>query len=203
MAEREISKRERLQKTVAAVFVYVAGVGGLWYVNGGWPARGSLVFFAALAASIVWLACIIKFALADRESATSKQGIRLVRMRIADDRDGRTWVSRIGLNAKLLILKIVFVAGLGVAGSGLYILGRQVYTFVITEIWVPVPLLGFVRPYIDWLYTKDIWLSGQEILILAFNWLSAGFVFFMLGAMIALYGLSTMDKVKDNAIRRR
>ncbi len=203
MAEREISSRERLQKTVAAVLVYAVGAGALWYINGGWPRQLSPVVIAALAASIVWVAYIVKFATATRETASSKEGIRLVRMRIADDRAGKTWVSRIGLNAKLLLLKLVFVAGLAIAAGGLYILGKQVYTFATRKIWVPVAILEYVRPYVDWLFTKDIWIDGQRAVILALNWLSAGFVFTFLGAAIALAGLSNMDKVKDKAIRQR
>ena len=203
MAEREISSRERLQKTVAGVIVYVAGAGAIWYFNNGWPELGSPVFFVALAASIIWTAYIVKFAITRQETAVSKDGIRMVRMRIADDRAGKTWLSRIGLNGKLLALKVVFLAGLVVVGGGLYILGRQVYTFAMTQTWVPVAIADFMRPVVMWLATKDIWLTGQTILIKTLQWLSAGFVFVFLGAVVALYGLSTMDKVKDKAVRQR
>ena len=203
MAEREISARERLQKTAAGVLVYAIGAGAIWYFNQGWPALGSPVFFGALAASIIWTAYIVKFAITGQEKATSKDGIRMIRMRIADDRAGRTWLSRIGLNSKLLVLRFVFFGGLTIAAGGLYILGKQVYTFAMTQSWVPVAIAEFMKPAVMWLATKDIWLTGQTILIKTFYWLNAGFVFAFLGAVVALYGLSTMDRVKDRAVRQR
>ena len=203
MAKREISKRERLQKTLAAVVVYGLGATAVYVLNEGWPARFSTAFFAAVALSVVWVAFIIRFATEREDAASSKSEIKMVRMRIADDRAGRSWASRIGLNLMLLLLRAVFVAGLAVVAYGLFVFAKQLYTFATAGVWVPVSVLQLAEPYLGWLHTRDIWPPGQRLLLKTFDWLSAAFVIVMTGAAIALSGLAAMDGVRARAVARR
>ena len=202
LAHRVIPQRERVEKTVVAVVVYLAVMGGLYRYHGELPERFSGEFFVAIAVSIVLLAFVIQSAF-KHEKATDRDRARMIRMRIDDDRSGRHWSSRIGMNARVLLGRIVMLFGIALVIAGLFVLGKQVYVWVMTDTWVPASTLQFVRPWVDWLFTKDIWVPGQRALIRALDWLHVSVPLGLIGVLLAGRGASFIERAKEKALAAR
>ena len=58
-----------------------------------------------------------------------KDRARMIRMRIDDDRSGRHWTSRLGLQTKLFLGRAVMLAGIATVLFGVFVLGKQIYVW--------------------------------------------------------------------------
>lgn len=202
MAHRVIPLRERVEKTIVSVVVYVGVLGALYWHHGHIPERFSREFFIAVAVSIFLLTYVI-LSMFKHERATDKGRVRMIRMRIDDDRSGRHWTARIGLNVKISIGRIVMLAGIAMILAGLYVFGQQVYTWIRMETWVPASALRYLQPYVSWLFTNDIWIAGQKALIATLNWLHVGVPLGFVGAILAAQGARFIDRAKERALAVR
>ena len=127
----------------------------------------------------------------------------MIRMRIDDDRFGRHWTSRIGLNIKTALGRLVMLAGVGLILFGLFVLAQQAYVWFTSGSWVPAPTMYYVQPYVTWLFTSDIWLTGQKAAIATLNWLHVGVPTAFIGAFLAANGARFMERARDKAIADR
>lgn len=202
LAHRVIPPRERAEKTVVSVIVYVGVMGALYWHHGEIPKRSSPEFLIAVAISIVLFSYVI-LSMFKHERATDKDRARMIRMRIDDDRSGRHWTSRIGLHIKLLLGRLIMLAGIAMILFGLFVLCKQAWVWSQTDTWVPVPTMQFVQPYVTWLFTKDIWLAGQKAVIAALNWLHIGVPLGFVGAILAARGSQFMQRSRERALAAR
>lgn len=202
LAHRVIPLRERVEKTIVAIVVYVGVMGGLYWYYGEIPEYLSRDFLIGAAISIVLLAYVFLGAFKN-ERALDKDRARMIRMRIDDDRSGRHWTSRIGLNVKTSLGRLVMLAGIAMILFGLFVLGQQAYVWFTSNTWVPAPTMYYVQSWVTWLYTSDIWLTGQRAAIATLNWLHVGVPLAFIGAFLAANGARFMERARDKAIADR
>lgn len=127
LAHRVIPLRERVEKTVVSIIVYVGAMAGLYWHYGEMPERFSREFFIGIAISIFLFSYVILSAIA-HERATDKDRARMIRMRIDDDRSGRHWTSRLGLNFRVSLGRLVMLAGIAMILYGvLCCVSRPIY----------------------------------------------------------------------------
>lgn len=202
LAHRVIPLRERVEKTIVAVVVYASVLGGLYWYHGEIPERFSREFFIAAGVSIFLFSYVI-LSMFKHERATDKQRVRMIRMRIDDDRSGRHWTSRIGLHVQLSIGRVVMLVGIAMILFGLYVFGKQVYVWATAKAWVPASTLQYIRPYIDWLFTKDIWIAGQKAVIWLLHRVHVSVPLGLLGALLAAQGARFMEWAREKALTER
>lgn len=202
LAHRVVPLRQRVEKTSVALVAYVAVMGGLYRYHGELPERFSREFLIAAAISIVLFAFVIHSTL-KHERASNKHRARMIRLRIDDDRVGRHWLSRTGLNLKLGIARLVMLGGIAMLLLALYVLGEQIVFWLNIGVWVPAPVMRFIQPYVGALYTESIWIAGQRALIAALDWLHVGVPLGFLGLLIAGRAAQFMERCSERALAAR
>lgn len=63
--------------------------------------------------------------------------------------------------------------------------------------------MQFVRPYVLWLFTSDIWIAGQRAVIAALNWLHIGVPLGFVGAFLAANGAQFIERSREQALASR
>ena len=155
LARRRIAGSERLQKAVLALLVTGVVAALLVWHEGGVPATGSRAFIALLLIAGVGLMLSLYAGFRRNDTAKSKEGMQMVRMRIADDRAGRHWLARSGINLKLALGRIVAISGLAVVAAAAFVLLRQVYDYVMLGEWLPRPMAWYAGTWLDALARVD------------------------------------------------
>ncbi len=199
MARREIPARERTEKIITALLVYAGAIAGTWYYFDGKFERFSFSFWIITTVSVVCMAFVFN-ALRKNEAATSKDGVRLLRMRIADDRAGRSWLTRTGFNIQIFFSRLIFSIGVGVVLCGLYILVKQTWTFTRAGHWPRYTMMNMVEPWMGWLV--DTWDPLRRLIVAVTTWLPAFVVLLLLGALISGFGSGIGERFKHRRATR-
>lgn len=187
LARRDIPLKERVQKAIAIVIVFAAIEACVWSLTGAsLESDRNLLLAIGLVASIgIGLATF--FLLKKHESAISKEDMLLLRARIDDDRQGRSWFSRIGFNTRRFLAGIIILAGALIVLAGLGILAVQIYGYLRFGKWESWSFLHFASPYLSWLGNPQSWLGLHKIVknlmdimplslaLLLSGWFVAGF----------------------------
>jgi len=196
LAQRRISGKERWQKAVALLVLTVAVLGVLWVCSDGrllteraWTFWAGVVFVAGLAAALL-------VGLRSGESARNKEAARLLRMRIEDDREGKSWVRRLPFQARLALARLVVTAGLlcVVAGAGLLL--WQAYTFLSAGYWPKMSLLEVARGFVPWLDAPRTWLQLHELAVALLGVVPAPVAAVFAGLLIAGAGNALLGRFR-------
>lgn len=163
LAQRAIPRKERLQKALLTLVLTAAIVAGAWFLMGASLDSGAPYVVALGAVACVGMALAGFFWFKKYETATTKEDKRSVRHRIDDDRQGRSWIGRLGYNIRRFLAGIVVIAGLLIALTGFGVLVLQVFGYLKTGDWQPVSTLSVLSPHFPWLYNPQSWFGLNAI----------------------------------------
>lgn len=202
LAQRKISGKERGQKAAALLVLTFVALALLWVASDGrllvdraWMFWSGLVSILGVAASL-WAGFVAA------ESARSKEAARLLRMRIADDREGRSWVRRLPFHAKLMLARLVVAAGLLAVIAGAGLLAWQAYMFLSADDWPRLSLLEIAREYVPWLATPGSWLQLHELVAALLDLVPASVAAVFAGLLVAGAGNALLARFKFAGWRR-
>jgi len=196
LAKREIPARERWQKALLVVLATAVVVGGAWYLTGA-TTRSEPSLLATLAA-IAGLGLVVAgwLLLHRYETANTKEKNEAIRQRIADDRSGAGWTSRIGYNLRRFVFGIVILAGLLVSLAGLSVLAYQVYFYLKNGQWFPISVMSATAPYVPWLRNPQSWIGLYKLIRDALALCPLSVALIITGWMIAGLGSGIRGRVR-------
>jgi len=188
LARREIPLKERRQKALAIVVLTTLVVGGVWLFAGASADIAVSYVLLMAATAVLGLIFSVYFWFKKHDRAETKEGYRSVRRRIADDRHGRTWASRLTYNFWRFLTGIVVAAGLLVTLAGLGVLALQVYGYLKTGDWRSVSLLSIASMYLPWLDYPQSWFGLNEVLRKIGGVMPLSLTLVLLGGLLAGFG---------------
>jgi hypothetical protein len=202
LAQRKISARERGQKAAAFLVLTFAALGLLWFCSDGRLLTHRAWMFWAGLVCVLGIAAAMRAGLRTGESARSKEASRLLRMRIEDDREGRSWVLRLPFHARLMLARLIVAAGLlgVVAGAGL--LAWQAYIFLSADYWPRLSLLQFARQFVPWLAAPQSWLQLHELAAALLDLVPASVAAVFAGLLVAGAGNALLARFRLAGWRR-
>ena len=196
LARRVIPLRERLQKAVASLLLTALLVGGAWYVSGMDVDEDLRLLAGLVSASVIGTALALYFALHKHEVARSKEQGQAIRQRIADDRRGAAWFTRIGFETRRLAWGMVFCAGLMIALAGLGILAVQGITYLRTGQWHSQSILVVLYPFVPWLRDPQSWIGLHRLVYQFTALVPVSFALVLSGWLVAGFGSNRRQRVK-------
>lgn len=188
LARRVIPRKERLQKALLTLVLTIAIAAGAWFVTGASLASGIPHLAALGAVAVTGTSLAGYFWFKKHETATTKEDKRSVRHRIDDDRQGRSWISRLGYNIRRFLAGIVVVAGVLIALIGLGVLAVQVFGYLKTGDWKSMSTLSVASPYFPWLYDPQSWFGLNAIVRDMLGLLPLSVALIILGWLVAGIG---------------
>lgn len=188
LARRDIALKERLQKALAAVAAAGAVVASIWFTTDASRATDRGLLFGIGLVALTGTGVAIFFLFKKQESAKSKEQMLLLRARIDDDREGRSWLSRIGFNTKRFLAGTIVLLGALIVLAGLGVLALQIYGYLRFGRWESYALLEFVAPYLPWLRSPHSWLGLHKIVMNVFNILPVSLALLLPGLLVAGFG---------------
>lgn len=188
LARRDIALKERLQKALAAVAAAGAVVASIWFTTDASRATDRGLLFGIGLVALTGTGVAIFFLFKKQESAKSKEQMLLLRARIDDDREGRSWLSRIGFNTKRFLAGTIVLLGALIVLAGLGVLALQIYGYLRFGRWESYSLLEFVAPYLPWLRSPHSWLGLHKIVMNVFNILPVSLALLLPGLLVAGFG---------------
>lgn len=199
LARRVISLKERLQKAAAALLVTVIAVAGAWLYTGATLDSGTpyLVVFGLAAA--LGLSISTYFLFKKEEDAHTKEDSRFIKRRIEDDRQGRSWFTRVGYNVRRFLGGLVVLVGLLVALAGLGVLGLQIFGYLKIGEWKSVSLLSVATPQWHWLNNPQSWFGLNGILRDALDIMPLSLTLILFGWLIAGSGSALRERIAKRA----
>lgn len=200
MARREIPKKERLQKALLALGVTVLGAGGALILSDGSLDERLGYALAAAAIALLGLTLTAYFWFKRTEVAKTKEDSQFIRQRIDDDRQSRSWVSRIGFNIRRMLAGLIVLFGLLIVLAGIGVLGVQVVNYLRFGEWQPVPILDLATPYLPWLHNPQSWFGLHRIVRDAFDVMPVSLLLMIVGGLIAGFGSAVKGRVDRNAL---
>ena len=195
MARRVISLKERLQKTLAALLVTAIAVAGAWLYTGASLDSAPAYLVAFGLAALLGLSISTYFLFKKQEDAHTKEDSRFVRRRINDDRQGRSWFSRVGYNIRRFLGGLVVLIGLLVALAGLGVLGLQIFGYLKIGEWKSVSLLSVASPQWQWLNNPQSWFGLNDILRDALDIMPLSLTLILVGWLIAGSGSAWRERI--------
>ena len=195
LARRVIPTKERLQKALLALLLTAGAVAGAWVFVGAWFEfdQRYLLALAGIAAFGVSLSAYFWFK--KEERATTKENGVSVRRRIDDDRQGRTWVSRLTYNFKRFLAGVVILIGVLIVLAGLGVLCLQVFGYLKTGDWKPVSTLSVVSPLFSWLQNPQSWFGLHDIVRNMLGLMPLSLALVLLGWLVAGFGSALRQRV--------
>ena len=200
LARRVISLKERLQKAVAALLVTAVAVAGAWLYTGASLDSGTVYLAVFGVAVLLGLSISTYFLVKREEDAHTKEDSRFVRRRIEDDRQGRSWFTRVGYNLRRFLGGLVVLIGLLVALAGLGVLGLQIFGYLKIGEWKSVSLLSVASPQWHWLNNPQSWFGLNDLLRDALDIMPLSLTLVLVGWLIAGSGSALRERI---AKRRR
>lgn len=188
LARRDIALKERLQKALAAVAAAGAVVASIWFTTDASRATDRGLLFGIGLVALTGTGVAIFFLFKKQESAKSKEQMLLLRARIDDDREDRSWLSRIGFNTKRFLAGTIVLLGALIVLAGLGVLALQIYGYLRFGRWESYALLEFVAPYLPWLRSPHSWLGLHKIVMNVFNILPVSLALLLPGLLVAGFG---------------
>ena len=196
LARREIPGSERLQKALVMLAVTVAAVAAGWFLTDASVESDPAHLAGIVSVALAGLVATAWFGLKKYESGADKEKSRAIRDRIHDDRQGRSWVTRIGYNTKRLFGGTVVLAGILVALGGIGVLGFQSYGFLRTGDWPAMSLLRLAYPHIEWLRDPQSWYGLHKIAYDFLHIVPASIALIILGWLVAGFGSALKGRVR-------
>ena len=195
LARRVIPIKERLQKALVVLLLTAGAVAGAWVVAGASFEfdRRYILALAAMAAFGLSLAAYFWFK--KEERATTKENGVLIRRRIDDDRQGRTWISRLSYNFKRFLTVVVILIGLLIVLAGLGVLCLQVFGYLKTGDWKSVSTLSVASPLFSWLQNPQSWFGLHDIVRNMLGILPLSLALVLLGGLVAGFGSALRQRV--------
>lgn len=195
LARRVIPARERLQKSLLVLLLTAIAVAGVWFFAGASADIEArfLILMAAIAALGLLFSCYFGFKKHDR--ARDKQGYRSVRSRIQDQRQGRGWLSRLSHNTRRFLSGVVVAVGLLIVLAGIAVFALQIYGYLKTGSWRPVPVLSVASVYVTWLNNPQSWFGLNRIVRVAAGVMPLSLALFLLGWLVAGFGSALRQRV--------
>jgi len=195
LARRAIPTRERLQKALSCLVLTILGVALTWVLTDGSLDANPVYLFAIGFAALLGLSVSAYFWFKKEETAHSKEDGRFVRRRIEDDRQGRSWISRIGYNTRKFLSGIIAFVGVLFVLAGLGVLGLQVYGYLKTGDWGSISLLGVATPYWRWLHSPQGWFGLHKIVTDAMGLMPLSMALVLVGWLIAGFGSALRQRI--------
>ena len=195
LARRVISLKERLQKALAALLVTAAAVAGAWLYTGASLDSGLPYLVAFGLAASLGLSISTYFFFKKEEDAHTKEDSRFVRRRIEDDRQGRSWLTRMGYNTRRFLGGLIVLIGLLVALAGLGVLGLQIYGYLKIGEWKSVSLLSVAAPQLPWLNNPQSWLGLHAIVRDVLDIMPLSLALVLVGWLIAGSGSALRERI--------
>lgn len=195
LARRAIPTRERLQKTLVVLLLTVGAVTGIWLLTGASfdLDRRHLLALASIAALGLSLSAYFWFKREER--ATTKENGVLIRRRIDDDRQGRTWVSRLTYNIKRFLAGVVMLIGVLIILAGLGVLCLQVFAYLKTGDWKSVSALSVASMQFSWFKNPQSWFGLHDIVSDMLGILPLSVALVLLGSLVAGFGSALRQRV--------
>jgi len=173
-----------------------AVVAGAWLLFGATPDSDPAIL-AAFAAIAVFGVVVAGWLLLHRyEIGHTKERNEAIRQRIADDRSGAGWTSRIGYNLRRFVFGVVALVGLLVALAGLAVLAYQVYFYLRNGQWLPVSVMSAAAPHVPWLRDPRSWVGLHKLVRDALALCPLSLALVLLGWMIAGLGSGLRGRVR-------
>ena len=195
LARRVIPARERLQKALVVLALTAGAVAAAWAFAGASFEldRRIVLLLASIAAFGLSLSAFFWFK--KEEQATSKANAVFIRRRIDDDRQGRTWVSRLAYNIKRFLAGIVILVGVLIVLAGVGVLCLQLYAYLKTGDWKSVSTLSVASLQFSWLKSPQSWFGLHEIVSDMLGILPLSLALVLLGLLVAGFGSALRQRV--------
>jgi hypothetical protein len=188
LARRVIRVKERLQKSLSVLLLTAIAVAAVWYFAGASAVMEARFLLLMAAISALGLLLALYFGFTKHDHAHSKEGYRSVRRRIADEREGRGWISRLSYNFKRFLTGVVVAVGLLIAVAGFALIGLQVYGYLKAGSWRSVSVLSVASPHLPWLESPQSWFGLNAIIRDAADLLPFSLALVLFGGMLAGFG---------------
>lgn len=202
LAQRVISRKERLQKAVLVLLVTALLVAAAWVLTGGSLDAGPVYLTSIGGAAIVGLSISAYFWFKKEERASTKEKGRFVRSRIEDDRQGRSWVSRLGFNIRRFLSGLVVLIGILFVFAGVGLLGLQVFNYLKIGEWQSLSLFSVASPYLPWLNNPQSWFGLHDIVEDASRLMPSSLALVLVGLLIAGFGSAMKGRVTQGRLGR-
>lgn len=189
-----------MQKSLATLCVTVLGVGAAWFFTDGSLDRGPTYLSTMASSALLGTSFAAYFWFKRAEAAKTKEDSKFIRKRIDDDRQGRSWTSRIGFNIRQLLSGAIVLLGLLLVLAGVVVLILQIVGYLKSGEWRPVPVLQMVTPYFPWLRNPQSWLGLHKIVVDAINFVPVSVLLAIVGGLIAGFGSAIKGRVQRNVL---
>ncbi len=195
LARRVIPAKERLQKALVVLALTAGAVAAAWAFAGASFEldRRIVLLLASIAAFGLSLSAFFWFK--KEEQATSKANAVFIRRRIDDDRQGRTWVSRLAYNIKRFLAGVVILIGVLIVVAGVGVLCLQIFAYLKTGDWKSVSTLSVASLQFSWLKSPQSWFGLHEIVSDMLGILPLSLALVLLGLLVAGFGSALRQRV--------
>ncbi len=196
LGRRAIPRKERLQKSLTVILLASAVLGCAWVFGEGrirshpayLGAFGVTALLALGTAAYLWFK--------KEELPRTKAEGQAIRDRIRDERQGQSWLGRIGFNVRRALSGLIVTVGYCTVASGLGVLGFQVYGFLRYGQWRSVSVFDLAAPRVAWLEDPQSWFGLYRIAREGLEFLPLSVALLLVGWLVAGFGSALRQRVR-------